>query len=871
MNIQDRQQLKHKQMSYIEQIHLSDYLAIIKRRKWVVIIFSLVLVSFVTTLSLISTPVYRATAQIIIESQLYPVTNVEEMISRDTREQDFYQTQYNLLQSRSLALKVIEDLELWKVFQSESVASQANSSTQNKTEIINWYLSNLSIEPVRGSRLINISFMSPSAETAARIANAHARAFIEKNIDVKLSGLSWIQTQIKKQKEKVEASQRELNDYKKAHNIVSFEERQNIVSQKLMDLNTNLTKIKSERLAKQAVYNQLNAFTIGNENIFSLPEVTQDSIILNLRNQLIQLKSKRLELSSNYGPKHPKMVDLDSRIKQLEQELTGEVKRLSRSVKAEFERTLAYEKSIEQTLEDQKRYALSLNEKGIQYEMLLQDAESNQQLYDSLLKQAKELGLISASEHSNISLIDEAEIPTAPARPKTFLNILLSLLVSMFMGPLLAFFIEYMDRTIKTPEDLQRSLGLPMLGVVPYERTEESLKNIKKKKLIWNKSLHEKKRYRYACDGLPSRLVTNLQLTQQGVPGKVLIIESATSGEGKTSILSKSAVSLSRGGLHVLMIDADIMHPSLHQVFGFKNGDNGGLITSIQYILSHDILRGNLFQYGVDDLFFFISLRKLSGKLSITNSSQEIFALFENGRLIHIQSNNSTLANRLGAMLLRSGFITEGQLQEALDRNKRTGLPLGYILLNSGYITQDKLRGPLKLQIEEYLQKLFSWKTGTFVFEPGRLETYGDERIYFEEDYTPIIRRLGHIAGSRFIENIILSQLISIEEPHLYLLSAGGPVQETLGPAYLMVIEKFLDILKKRFDVILIDAPPVLDVASSLPLSLLADGVIYVVKAGHLSSKTINEAVTFLKEAQANILGAVLNQVKLEKKGYYKY
>jgi uncharacterized protein involved in exopolysaccharide biosynthesis/Mrp family chromosome partitioning ATPase len=860
--------IPQKQISRIEQIHLSDYLAIIKKRKWVVIIFSLVLVGLITTFSLISTPIYQATAQIIIESQLYPVTNVEETINRDTREQDFYQTQYNLLQSRSLALKVIEDLQLWKNFQSGPLTAQSSSATQNNTVIIDWYLSNLAIEPVRGSRLINISFSNPSAETATSVANAHARAFIEKTTEVKLSGLNWLQTQMKEQKKKVEVSQRALYEYKKAHNIVSFEDRQNIVSQKLMDLSTNLTKVKSERLAKQAAYNQLNAFTIKDENIFSLPEVAQDSIISNLRTQLTQLKAEQLEMAANLGPRHPKMIDIDSRVNQIEQELTREIQRLRRAIKAELDRALSYEKSIQQTLDAQKHEALSLNEKDIKYDILRQESQSNQQIYDSLLKQAKELGLVSGSEHSNISLVDEAEVPLVPVRPKTFLNILLSLVVSMFMGPFLAFFLEYMDRTIKTPEDVQRRLGLSILGMVPYERSQKSLKNIEKKALTWDKSLHQKKKYRYAYDGVPNRLVTSLQLTMQGMPGKVLMVESATSGEGKTSILSKSAVSLSKGGLRVLMVDADFERPSLHQVFGFKH--NGGLITSMQSILSQDIHSGTLTQYGVDDLFFFISLRKLSGQLSITNSTQEMTALFENGHLIHTQSNNNPLANRLGTMLLRSGFITEGQLQEALERNERTRLPLGYILLNAGYVTQDKLRGPLKLQIEEHLQKLFSWKTGTFVFEPGSLEAYREERVSFGEDYTPIIRRLGYIAGSRFTESIILSQVIPLQEPFLYFLPAGRATPEPLGSASLMILEKFLEILKKRFDVILIDAPPVLDVASAIPLSLLADGVIFVVKAGHLSVKAINEAVTSLKEAHVNILGAVLNQVKLENKHYYK-
>jgi succinoglycan biosynthesis transport protein ExoP len=856
-----------KQVSPSEQIHLSDYLAVIRKRKWMVIIFSLVLIGIVTIVSLISTPIYQATAQIIIECQPYPVTSVEEEIKRDTKEQDFYQTQYNLLQSRSLALKVIDDLKLWKDFQSGPLTAQGNPASQDKTGIIDWYLSNLKIEPVRGSRLINISFLSPSAETAARVANAHAHAFIERDAEVKLSGLNWLKSQIGEQKEKVETSQQALHEYKRTHGITSFEDRQNIISQKLMDLNANLTKVKSERLAKESAYNQLKTFTIENENIFSLPEVAQDSIILNLRNQLIQLKARRLEMATNYGPRHPKMIDLNSQIKQIEQELTEEVHRLSRSIKAELDRALAYEKSSQQALNAQKGEALSLNGKAINYDVLQQEAQSNQKIYDNLLKQAEELGLISTAGHSNIRLTDEAEVPPVPARPKTFLNILLSIVVSMFMGPFLAFFFEYMDKTIKTPEDVQRRLGVSTLGTIPYDR---SLKEIGKHALPWNGSSNKKKKYHYVYDDVPGRFVTSLQLNHQRMPGQVLMVESATSGEGKTTILTKSAVSLARSGLRVVMVDADLERPALHQVFGLKNDGEGGLITAMERVLFQEISMRDLNTYSVDDLFFLISLKKLSGQLHITNETQDMNAVFENGRLLHIRSKNNPLANRLGTMLLRGGFITEGQLQEALERNDRTGQPLGYILINAGYITQDKLRGPLKLQMEEYLQKLFSWKSGSSVFEPGSIKTYEDKSIYFEEDYIPIIRRLGHMAGSCFIEREVLSFVKPLGEPNLSLLPAGTASSKPAGLVYLTILEKFLDILKKRFDIVLVDAPPVLNVAGAVALSSLSDGVVFVVKAGHLSVKAINEALTSLKEANINILGAILNQVKL-RDNLYKY
>ena len=238
-------------------------------------------------------------------------------------------------------------------------------------------------------------------------------------------------------------------------------------------------------------------------------------------------------------------------------------------------------------------------------------------------------------------------------------------------------------------------------------------------------------------------------------------------------------------------------------------------------------------------------------------------AAFQNGRLLHIENQNNPVANRLGIMLLRGGFVTESQLEEAMERHGRTGQPLGYILINAGYITQDKLQGPLRLQMEEHLQKLFSWKHGSFVFKPGRVETYENERINFSEDYTQIIRRLGHLAGSRFLESEILSRIKSSREGNVYVLPAGMASSKSNAQVNLTLLSKYLDILKHRFDVVLVDAPPLLDAAGAAPLSALADGVIFVVKAGHLSVKVLNEAKTGLDEAKAKIIGAILNQVKV--------
>jgi uncharacterized protein involved in exopolysaccharide biosynthesis/Mrp family chromosome partitioning ATPase len=929
--------LPHKKTSYTEQIHLSDYLAIIKKRKWLVIIFSLIIIGAVSAISFISTPVYQATTRIIIERMSYPVTKIEESENRDIKEQDFYETQYNLLQSRNLALKVIKDLELWKDLgfdnpiksrnstdasrtadtthttpdsnnqgtASDPLKHQNTSNNSNWSDMIDLYLGNLKVKPVPGTRLINVSFLSPSPENAARIANAHVNAFINWSNSIKLSSsqqrLTWLNNQVQKQKEKLEASQEKMNDYKRTQGIVAFEDRQNIVSQQMMDLNANLTRVKSERMTKQAAYEQLKSFSIEKENIFALPEVAHDPVILNIRNQFLQLKANKLEMSANYGPKHPKMIDIDSRIKQLEQEIILELQRLRLTIKAELDRALDNERSIQETLNTQKNAAVSINEKAMANDILKQETQSNQQSYDDLLKQAKEVGLSGAMENSNISIVDEAEIPLFPVRPKIFLNILLAIVVSMFMGPFLAFFFQYMDRTIKIPEDVKKRLGMPVFGVVSFYKNAKKNKNAI---LFWDDSFRRgktnphsgihlipypmtitnksddkgfsadnnvpnggKEKHNSTFRDMVNRFIPGFQMVQSELQGKSLFISSTAPGEGKSTVVANSAIGMALNGLKVLMIDTDTERPTFHQLFGLNN--KKGFITAMAEIFSNEIQHGTLNDYTMDDLFFLIALKKYKVKLSVQNGSQKMNAYFDNGRLFHIQNDGDFAESRLGTMLVRGGFLTEEQLGAALEWNKRTGHPFGYVLINAGYITRERLQGMLRLQAEENLQKLFSWKQGTFHFEQMDFRLYEDEKIYFDEDYSNFINHLSTMVGSHFIECRLFSNIEYVKEHNVWLLPSGSGAAISHNPAYTMLFTKFFEILKRHFEIILVDAPPVIDIPNAVSLASLCDGVVFVIKAGKLTDKVLIEAMSGLKEAGANILGVVLNQADIKKEYYY--
>ncbi len=849
----------------LQQVHLSDYLEILKKRKWVVIILFLVVVGAVSFTSYTTTPVYKSTAQIIIERKPSHVIKMEEVVPISPDQQDYYQTQYNLLRRGSLASKVINDLENKKVFNFR----KNDDSDFDADRFVGWYLSNLQITPVRGSRLVNISFLSTSPEMAAKVANAHASTFIEKSIEIQheasRKALDWLKKQMSDQKKKIEASQRKSSKYRKTHSIVSLEERQNIESQNLRELNITLIKTRAERIKRETVYNQLKSFSVDNEKLFSLPEIVNNSVIKNLKGRLTDLKARRQEMSTVYGPKYPNMLEINSKTGQIKDEINAEVMILRRSIKAEMERALALERSIQNTLNKQKQVALSKNEKTIDYDVLKRDAESNQHVYDILVKQFKEISLTGALKNSNIRVVEKAKVPRYPVKPRVNLNILLAIVLSMVIGPGIAFFFEYMDKSVRTPDDIMKRLDMSVLGVLPYSKYFTDKK--KKPLLLGNISKKETSAQHYAFDTITSNFATKLQYSRQGLPGKVLIVESSTAGEGKTTVLTNAAIKLARGGLSVLIVDTDLQRPSLNSVFNLKD-EHKGLSNIIKKILSTNITRGTLESFSMDDLFFLIGMKKLSGELSLTTSTQDMQVVFKDGSLHHIQSKTNPVANGLGDMLLKAGFITESQLEKALKMSQSMEKPLGYILIKAGFITREKLRGPLELQTEEYLQ---NWKQGSFSFQYDTIGSHKDEMISFVEDYSSIIEYLGKNTGSRFIENEVMSNIITLDRLLLSVLPAGSYNKITGGTYYLIIMEKLLSILKRHFDIVLLDAPPILDVPISAALSSLTDGVIFVVKSGHLSIKLINEAKNRLSEANANIIGSVLNQVKPQKNNYSHY
>lgn len=870
------------------RMYLSDYLEILGKRKWIVIWTFIVIVGLTTAVSMILRPEYESTSQVFVGNQPTLMNPLGDNSDRISEIYLNYQTQVNLLGNKRLARRVIDELDLGNHINFETIQGSISSKIKVRStlipfasplktienndyiydaKILDWYMHNLSIEPVRDSSLINIRFTGYNPELVTQIVNMHAQIAIEDAVQEHQkqakNTLDWIKSQIEKQRFEVEKSQEALYLFKKKNNVLSMEDNQSSFSREMNELSNALLRAQTERITKQAAYFQLKDIIKDKKDALLMPEISNFSVIQNLRNELIGLQSTKVEMSTKYGPKHPKMINLSQGIEQIIMEIEKEVDRQIVIIGGELERAFKIEKSLFESLDEQKKKAIELGEDSIQFEVLKQQSNTSQDIYNLLLKQAEQLGLSSAIINSNLRISERAEIPIKPILPDLVLNVEIAIFLALLLGVGLAFLIDSLDTSIKTSTDINVRLGMPILGIIPYNKL---LKNKKDNLIASLDSDNGNKNgmLSAAIQRISYHLPLETKIRADRGIGRILAVESVSAGEGKSTVISRLAMNFSDAGLRVLLVDWDFQRPRLNKIFNIKQNGRG-LTSYFSYIMQHNLVDGSLSEYSVNDLFFLLSLKKESGKLEVTNDDWTIDAFFQNGVLIYLQSLDNPENNRIGTMLLNAGFITENQLNDALQRHQRTGQSLGYILINAGYITREKLRGPLKLQMEETIQKLFSWKKGSFTFSPGVVELYDNEKILFNEDYTSLINNLERTLANCFIDNELMAHIAGLSKPNLFLLPAGTS-NKRLDALNLALVSKIFDKLKQHFDVILVDTPP-LDAQTGIEsIFQFIDAMILVIKAGNLSVKDLKTALTHLP--QDKIIGTVLNQTRQNLRPY---
>jgi polysaccharide biosynthesis transport protein len=591
-----------------EQKHLMDYARIIYKRRWIAIPVFLIFFIVGTVNALRQVPVYQGRTQVLIESDSPKVARLDQVFQSGNGfyDDDFLQTQFRILQSRSLAKRTIDQMKLWdaprlgkgpepktsisftglawsaffgaidlvkKPFAHEAPPEPAQPKAVDETGTqsarIDEFLGGLTILPVRNSRLVEIRYNSTDPVFAANAANALAKAYIEQNMEFKFSAskdaVDWLDQRLTEQKHALEVSEAALQAYKERNGAVSVADNvSNIVVQRLADLNTALTKAKTERINKEAYFNQLkSAQSSGGLDAF--PTVLSNDYIQKLRSDLADLQRQEAQLAERYGPRAEQMIKVRSAIESANAKLQVEQAKIVESVRNEYQAARAEEESLQNALDSQKNEALSQNRKGIEYGVLQREVESNRQIYDSLMQRTKETGITSEQRASNVRVVDPAETPRGPISPNVQRDVSISFGISLIFALGLAFFFEQLDNRIRTPQELKAHLPIPFLGMVPAVRG----KDVSPNPLMIDKMIPANFNEAFKT------VRTNVLFSSAEEGLRSLVVTSAGPGEGKSIVAGNLAIALAQAGQRVLLIDADMRRPRVHEIFG--NNQEPGL------------------------------------------------------------------------------------------------------------------------------------------------------------------------------------------------------------------------------------------------------------------------------------------------------
>ncbi|SFN31885.1 GumC family protein [Dokdonella immobilis] len=573
-------------------IDLLAYWRMLVKRRWLIagIVAAVVAIALISTL--LTPPTYRATVVMQIEAQSMQIMDVQGITPVGGYDRDFNQTQYELLKSRSLAERVVGDLHLadtnvlerleppsWtdrlrnllnpgsrlqeapvapEPAAAEGAGADAVDPIQKLRVATAQVQSGVTVSPVRDSHLVRVSFDSLSPAFAARVANALADGFIASSMDRQFGASSYakkyLEDQLAQLKSQLEDSERALVSFAQKEDIVPGADGTSLVGQNLVSLNASLAEAQQQRIRAEARWRAASGASGA-----TLPaEMFVDSPVRILQQQRATLQGQYQQKLQVFKPDYPEMLALKSQIDEASRQIDVELKNMRASVKAEYDSALAQEKLLVEQLDSLRSQTLETDRRSIQYNIFKRDVDTNRQLYNALLQRYKEVGMAGGAKPSNISIIDRAEVPKSRFKPSLSRNLMIGLALGLLLGVMLALLLEYIDDTLKTPQDIEQHLKLVVLGIIPKLARQTPREALNDPRSAFSESYRSVR--------------TALQFsTDRGVP-KVLLITSPAATEGKSTSALTLANNFVQLGKRVLLIEGDLRNPSLAKAMGLPRG-----------------------------------------------------------------------------------------------------------------------------------------------------------------------------------------------------------------------------------------------------------------------------------------------------------
>jgi len=570
--------------------NLREYLHILIKRKWWVISTFLSIFLLVAVYTFTRTPIFRTTAtlQITQDNPGSQVTLEDKLAKLTSGDVDmFQQTQYKILQSRSLAQRVIKDLNLKEHTDFKSIREKNPDKTENEIEnlIVDAFLKKLEVTPVRNTYLVEVAFQSPDKAMAQRVVNAIADEYMYLSINRRNESFAlvkkWLDKQLQEMAAKVQEAQKKLYKFGQKTDIFTLEDKDNVVVQKFIDLSSLLTKAQAEKMAKEAQYKQIK------EKGPNAPLILNHPLVAQLRQQLVAQQAKVSAMQKVFRGKHPDLLAERANLAELKGRLQAEVQRLQESVKADYEAAKRTEKLLSDSFTNQKAQMAKLQDNLTDFQILKRDAKTNEQLYQALLARVKEANIACTMVPSNVVVIDPGLLPEKPFKPKTLRDLAIAAILGLTLGIGLVFLLEHLDDSIQSVDDLERACGLPSLGLVPLLSSNGKMSLIRRKTKALGISHYLPHIQRSSQDDVkagdmdlmvykqPKSMVSeairhvysSIMLSTSGRPPGTIMVTSPNPGDGKTTLVSNLASSYALNERQVVLIDCDLRKPRLHKIF----------------------------------------------------------------------------------------------------------------------------------------------------------------------------------------------------------------------------------------------------------------------------------------------------------------
>ena len=620
---------------YIAQseVSLGEYWNIIVRRRGIILLLLLVIFSAAAYFALSATMLYTATATVKIEPTNPRVTGMGELQPVESRgDYDYHQTQFALLRSRAVAARVIAELDLEKnkSFTDSQVISPnpvdhigswfsrvmryfsyyvapllrskpAGDSSQAfpsvggadklplelavKQYLINRYLGFIDVAPVRNTRLVRVNFTTPNAALSQALANAHVQTFVLMNFEGRFSltkeARDFLDQKKSELRSKLEKSEMALNSFRRQHGVVSVEKGENIVVDRLVDLNRQLTTARAQRIEAESLYR-----TIENKSHQDLAEIMRQGLVQQLKSNMAVLEAEKARLGTVFKPDHPRIQELNKQIAAAREAFDLEVASVMRGIKSNYAAASAKERGLESEAAKQQQDALKLKELGVSYTVLQEEVNANRSLYESVLKRLTETNVSNDLAVSNMQITERAAKPSSPSGPNVPGFLTAGLISGLMFGLGAAFLLEFLDSRVHTPDDVWRAVGLSTLGVVPHlkllkpsESRGGQLDTIGAQANASNGNGERAASKHLIINHSPLSVVnesyrtirTSLLLSQAEKPPQVILLTSPSPGEGKTVTSVNLAIALAHDGYSVLLIDGDMRKGSCHHRLGMRN------------------------------------------------------------------------------------------------------------------------------------------------------------------------------------------------------------------------------------------------------------------------------------------------------------